>query len=153
MDDVTAPSSAGGSLMVRSSLALPLVLVGAAAVGLTSAGPSAAGGGVSCSFATTSTAAVTSVTMPAPVRAGSTVAAVVTIARQAGATGPVEVTLAPGSWTRTNACVVVPAGASGARFDVTVSPVTTDGRYARVGAYATADGADLRSATSLIVRR
>jgi acyl dehydratase len=120
---------------------------------LTTAGTASAGGGVTCSLTQTTTAAVTSVTMPSPVRAGSTVSAVVTINRLAGNTGPVEVTLAPSSWTRTNACVFVPSGRTSARFDVAVSPVTTDGRYATVGAYATPDGADLQQATSLIVRR
>jgi hypothetical protein len=139
--------------MVRTMLALPLVLASAAAVGLTTAGPASAGGGVTCSFASTTTAAVTSVTMPAQVRAGSTVSAVVAIRRLPGSTGPVEVELAPGSWTRTNACVVVPSGKVSAGFAVAVSPVTTDGRYATVGAYVTADGSDLAQASSLIVRR
>jgi acyl dehydratase len=139
--------------MTRTMLALPLALMSAAAVGLTAAGPASAGSGVVCSLAGSTTAAVTRVTMPTPVKAGSTVSAVVTVARSTGSTGPVEVVLAPGSWTRTNACVVVPAGEASARFDVAVSPVTTDGRYATVGAYVTPDGADLRQATSLIVRR
>jgi acyl dehydratase len=139
--------------MVRTVLALPVALAGVLAVGLTTAGSASAGGGVTCSLTGTTTAAVASVTLPAPVRAGSTVSAVVTIDRLAGSSGPVEVTLAPSSWTRTNACVVVPSGRSSARFDVAVSPVTTDGRYATVGAYATPDGADQRLATSLIVRR
>ncbi len=139
--------------MKRTMLALPLALVSAAAVGLTAAGPASAGGGISCSLSGSTAAALTGVTLPTPVKAGSTVSAVVTVARSAGSTGPVEVVLAPSSWTRTNACVVVPAGKAGVRFDVAISPVTTDGRYATVGAYVTPDGADLRQATSLIVRR
>ena len=139
--------------MKRTMLALPLALVSAAAVGLTAAGPASAGGGVTCSLAGSTAAAVTGVTLPTPVKAGSTVSAVVTVARSAGSTGAVEVVLAPSSWTRTNACVVVPAGKVSVRFDVAISPVTTDGRYATVGAYVTPDGADLRQATSLIVRR
>jgi acyl dehydratase len=139
--------------MVRTMLALPVALAGVLAAGLTTAGPASAGGGVTCALTGTTTAAVTSVTMPTPVRAGSTVSAVVTLDRLAGSTGPVEVVLTPGSWTRTNACVVVPSGASSARFAVAVSPVTTDGRYATVGAYASSNGADQRQATSLIVRR
>src|SRR5215210_7799848 len=139
--------------MVRTMLALPLVLASAAAVGLTTAGPASAGGGATCSFSSTSTATVASVTMPAQVRAGSTVSAVVAIRRLPGSTGPVEVDLAASSWTRTNACVVVPSGKVSVGFDVAISPVTTDGRYATVGAYVPSNGFDLAQATSLIVRR
>jgi acyl dehydratase len=138
--------------MVRTALVPALALAGASALGLVSAG-SASAGGVTCSLTRTTTAAVTSVTLPAPVRAGSTVSAVVTVTRVPGASGPVEVALSPSSWTRTNACVVVPSGSSSARFDVAVTPVTTDGKYATVGASVTPDGADLHWATSLIVRR
>ena len=139
--------------MNRPLLALPVLLLTVGTVGLTSAGPAAAGGGVSCSFLGTTSAAVVSLDLPDPVRAGSTVTGVVTIDRSPGSTDAVEVSLAPSSWTRTNACVIVPAGRSSAGFDVDISPVTTDGHYATVGAYATADGSDQHTATSLIVRR
>lgn len=137
--------------MRRQLLALPLALLTAGAAGLASAAPAAADGSVTCSFATTTTAAVTSVTLPDPVRAGSTVSGVVAIDRSPGETGPIEVSLAPSTWTRTDACVVVPAGRSSARFDVDISPVRTEGNRAGVGAYATPDGADLHGASSPIV--
>ena len=137
--------------MSRHRLALPLVLHTAGAVGLGTAAPASAGGGVTCSFTTTTAAQVTSVALPDPVRAGSTVSGVVTIDRSPDATGPVEVSLAPSSWTRTDACVIVPSGRSSASFDVDISPVRTEGNYASVGAYVTPDGADLHGATSLIV--
>jgi hypothetical protein len=139
--------------MNRRLLTVPAVLVAVGALGLTAAGPASAGGGVSCSFASTTTAAVTSVDLPDPVRAGSTVPAVVTIERQAGSTEPVEVSLAPSSWTRTNACVVVPAGRTSATFDVEISPVRTEDQYATVGAYATPGGEDYHGASSSIVPR
>ncbi len=134
-------------------VALPLTLVGAATTGLAVAGPASAGGGVSCSFTSTTAARVSAVTLPAPVKAGSTVSGSVTISRVAGSTGALEVQLAPSSWTRTNACVVVPAGRSTARFDVTVSPVRTSGNEATVGAWMSADGSDAHSASSPIVAR
>jgi len=121
------------------------------AVGLATAAPASAGGSVTCSFATTTTAEVTSLAMPDTVRAGSTVSGVVTINRSPEETGPIEVSLAPSSWTRTYACVIVPAGRSSAGFGVDISPVTTEGHYATVAAYVTPDGADLHRATSLIV--
>jgi hypothetical protein len=85
--------------------------------------------------------------------AGSTVDAVVTINRARGGDGPVEVDLAPSTWTRTNACVIVPAGRSSATFDVAISRVSSAGEVAYVGAYATSSGADLHSAVSAIVPR
>jgi hypothetical protein len=140
--------------MNRRLLTLPVLLLTVAAAGVTTAGPAAAGGGggVTCSFVGSTTARVSGVDLPDPVRAGSTVSGVVTIERLPGSTGAVEVSLAPSSWTRTNACVVVPSGRSSAGFDVAVSPVTTDGHYASVGAYATSDGSDQQTASSLIVR-
>jgi hypothetical protein len=137
--------------MTRKLLALPLAFLAALTAGLATAAPASAGGGVTCSFSSTTTAHVTSVTMPDPVDGGSTVTAVVTIDRSAGNTGPVEVSLAPSNWTRTYACVFVPAGRSSATFDVDISPVRSEGNFAQVGAYATPDGADYHGATSLIV--
>jgi len=139
--------------MTRSALALPLALLTAGAAGLATAAPASAGDGVAGSFQLTTAASVTSVTMPAAVDAGSTVDGVVTINRSAGGDGPVEVDLAPSTWTRTNACVFVPAGASSATFDVAISRVSSDGQVAYVGAYATPSGADLHSAVSAIVPR
>jgi hypothetical protein len=139
--------------MTRKLIALPLALLAAGTAGLATAAPASAGGGVTCYFTSTTTARVTSVTLPDPVDAGSTVSGVVTIDRSGGNTGAVEISLAPSSWTRTNACVFVPAGQSSVRFDVAISPVTSEGNYAQVGAYATPDGADYQGATSLIVPR
>ncbi len=137
--------------MTRKLLALPLALLAAGTASLAVAAPASAGGGVTCSFSSTTTARVASVTMPDPVEAGSSVTAVVTIDRSAGNTGAVEVSLAPSSWTRTNACVFVPAGRSSASFDVEISPVQSEGNYAQVGAHAASDGTDYRAATSLVV--
>jgi hypothetical protein len=140
--------------MNRRLLALPVMLLTVGTAGVATAAPAAAGGGggVTCSFVGTTTAQVAAVDLPDPVRAGSTVSGVVTIERLPGSTGAVEVSLAPSSWTRTNACVIVPSGRSSASFDVAISPVTSDGHYATVGAYATSDGADQQTASSLIVR-
>jgi hypothetical protein len=140
--------------MNRRLLALPILLLSAGAAGVTTAGPAAAGGGggVTCSFVGSTTAQVSALDLPDPVRAGSTVSGVVTIQRLPGSTGAVEVGLAPSSWTRTDACVIVPSGRSSVSFDVAISPVTTDGHYATVGAYATSDGSDQQTASSLVVR-
>ena len=89
--------------------------------------------------------------MPSPVRAGSKVTGTVTLSRSPGATGPVEVSLTPSSWTRTAVCVVVEQGATSARFEIAVSSVTTTGQYATVGASVTPTGSDYRTATSPIV--
>ena len=137
--------------MTRNLLALPLAFLAAGTAGLAAAASASAGGGVTCSFSSTTTARVASVTMPDPVEADSSVTAVVTIDRSGGNTGAVEVSLAPSSWTRTNACVFVPAGRSSADFDVEISPVQNAGNYAQVGAYATPDGTDYQSAMSRIV--
>ena len=138
--------------MTRTTLSLALGVATAAVAGLATTAPAAAsGGGVSCSFTTTATARVTAVDLPDSVRAGATVAGVVTIDRSPGATGPVEVDLVPSSWARTNACVIVPAGESSARFAVDISPVRSTGNWAAVTAYAASDGADVHSATSLIL--
>ena len=137
--------------MLRTRIALPLALLTTGSLGVATAAPAAAGASATCSFTTTTTAAVTSVALPDPVRAGSDVTGVVTITRAAGSTGPVEVNLEPASWTRTNVCVVVPAGRSSASFGVAISPVTTDGEQAVVGAYATPDGGDVTWAASRIV--
>ena len=132
-------------------LTLPLTLLAVGAVSLTAAAPASAGGSVLCSYSRTTTAQITSVSLPDPVEAGSRVSGRLTIDRLPSNTGPVEVKLLPSSWTRTNLCVIVPAGQSSATFDVAISPVTTEGNDATVGAYATPDGADLHRATSLIV--
>jgi hypothetical protein len=137
----------------KTMLALPLTLLAVGTVGLAAAAPASAGGRTACSFSRTTTAQVSSVDLPDPVRAGSSVSATVTIDRLPENTGPVELKLLNGSWTRTNLCVTVPAGASSANFDVDITPVTSDGEYATVGAYATPDGADVHYGTSLIVRR
>ena len=137
--------------MNRKLLALPLAVLAAGTAGLATAASASVGGSETCSFSSTTTARVTSVTLPDPVDADSSVTAVVTIDRSGGNTGAVEVSLAPSSWTRTNACVFVPAGGTSATFDVEISPVRTAGNYAQVGAYATPDGTDYQGATSLIV--
>jgi hypothetical protein len=135
----------------KTMLALPLALVAAGTVGLATAAPASAGGGTTCAFSRTTTAQVSSVSMPDPVRAGSSVSGTVTIDRLPESTGPVEIKLLNGSWTRTYLCVTVPSGASRASFDVDISPVTSEENYATVGAYATPEGADVHYATSLIV--
>jgi acyl dehydratase len=129
-------------------LAGPLLAVGA--VGFAAAPAQA--GSVTCSFTSTATAPVSSVTMPNPVKAGSTVSATVKITRLAGdANRNVEVHLAPSSWTRTDVCVIVPSGKTSASFNVTISPVTRTGETATVGAYATSSGSDAKFASSSIV--
>jgi len=134
-----------------SMLALPLALLVTGTVGLATAAPASAGDGTTCSFSRTTTAQVTSVALPDPVRAGSSVSGTVTIDRLPENTGPVEVKLLNGSWTRTYLCVTVPSGASSASFDVDISPVTSEGEYATVGGYANPDGADVHYGNSLIV--
>ena len=84
-------------------------------------------------------------------KAGSKVSAEVTIDRSAGDTGDVEVALLASSWTRTDVCVLIPAGKSSASFPVVVSPVTRSGESAWVGAYATSGGPDLLWAVAPIL--
>ena len=70
---------------MRTLLTLPLTVLTVGALSLGTASPAAAkGGSVTCSFTRTTTAAVTSVTLPETVRGGSTVDAEVTISRSAG---------------------------------------------------------------------
>lgn len=137
--------------MLRTRIALPLALLTTGSLAVATAAPASAGASATCSLTTNSGSAVSSLSLPDPVSAGSTVSGSVTITRAPGSTGPVEVNLQPVSWTRTNLCVVVPAGRSSATFAVTISPVTTDGEQAILGAYATTDGADTTWATSRIV--